>query len=97
MPDSRPGAVRLRARKNCLDQKRRLIDRMCNRWRKANADCGRLMTEFDLIEPSGRWWKFRTRGRREQLRDIAETTAAIAASLALFTLQAWPFVSALAQ
>lgn len=60
-------------------------------------DAPHLITEFDLFEPSGRLHRFRLRSRREQLREIAETASAIAISLLLLALQAWPFFRALAR
>lgn len=68
-----------------------------NRPRPMNADAldERLVTEFDLIEPSGRQHKFRVRSRGEQLRNAASIAAALLVNLALWALCLWPLASAI--
>jgi len=72
-----------------------LLNRTRLRPMNADAPGERLVTEFDLIEPSGRWHKFRVRSRSERLRNGAATTTALLVSLALWVLSLWPLASAI--
>jgi hypothetical protein len=87
-----------RARGFALRRTRYYADNMLltrTRLRPMNADAPgeRLVTEFDLIEPSGRWHKFRVRSRSERLRGAIFTAVALLISLALWALCLWPLVS----
>jgi hypothetical protein len=53
-----------------------------------------LFSEFDLIEPNGRWRRFRVRSRGERLRKSAFTVALLV-SLALWALSLWPLAVAI--